>query len=172
MVFDILFYSKERELKKERVKVLDIANEVADVIEPKTKDRKIEFDRDFDEGLQEFEVDADFLRSALINMLDNAVDACLEDELKKSHKITFRIKEDNTHVIIDIQDDGIGMDSDTLENIFNLFFSSKGGKGTGFGLFISDNIIKQHGGKISVKSAKGKGTSFSIKIPKRSSKDE
>ena len=64
------------------------------------------------------------------------------------------------------------MDSDTLENIFNLFFSSKGGKGTGFGLFISDNIIKQHGGTISVKSAKGKGTSFSIKIPKMSSKED
>ncbi|MDY6973289.1 MAG: hybrid sensor histidine kinase/response regulator [Thermodesulfobacteriota bacterium] len=172
MVFDILFYAKEREIRREPVDVLGFADGVADVIEAKIKDRRIEFNRDFDKAPEEFEVDADFLRSALINILDNAVDACLEDEQKKSHKITFCIREDNTYTIIDIHDNGIGMDSDTLEKIFDLFFSSKGGKGTGFGLFISDNIIKQHGGTIRVKSAMHKGTNFIIKLPKKRHKAE
>lgn len=166
MILDILFYAKERELEKEVVDVFKFASDVANIIEQKTEHHNILLIRDFDEAPQQLEADADFLRSALINILDNAVDACLEDETKQQHKITFRINADNVSAIIDIHDNGIGMDSDTIENIFNLFFSSKGGKGTGFGLFIANNIIKQHGGTISVKSAKGKGTNFSIKIPK------
>ena len=166
MMLDILFYAKERGLTREPVEVVSFANDLADVFEAKVKDRQIRFIRDFGEAPQEFEVDADPLRSALINIFDNAVDACLEDELKESHKIVFSIKSDQKNVIIEIQDDGIGMDGDTMEKIFNLFYSSKGGKGTGFGLFISNNIIKQHGGTINVNSAKGKGAHFSIKIPK------
>jgi len=166
MMLDILFYAKERGLTREPVEVVSFANDLADVVEAKVKDRQIRFIRDFGEAPQEFEVDADPLRSALINIFDNAVDACLEDELKESHKIVFSIKSDQKNVIIEIQDDGIGMDGDTMEKIFNLFYSSKGGKGTGFGLFISNNIIKQHGGTINVNSAKGKGAHFSIKIPK------
>jgi signal transduction histidine kinase len=172
MILDILFYAKERDLEKESVDVSAFANDVADIIEPKIEHQKIALIRDFDAAPPEIEADADFLRSALINILDNAVDACLEDESKGSHKISFRIKSDNAHAIIDIHDDGIGMDSDTLENIFDLFFSSKGGKGTGFGLFIANNIVKQHNGIILVKSAKGKGTNFCIKIPKVSKKAE
>jgi len=165
MVLDILFYAKERELKREPVNCLDFANEIADVIEPQIKDRNIVFNRDFDEAPQELEVDADFLRSALINILDNAVDACLEDEGKNTHRITFSIKKVENNTVINISDDGTGMDDDTIENLFKLFFSSKGGKGTGFGLFISDNIIKQHGGTINVNSVKGKGSVFTIKLP-------
>ena len=172
MILDILFYAKERELENESVDVSAFANDVADIIEPKIEHQKIVLIRDFDAAPPEIEADADFLRSALINILDNAVDACLEDESKGSHKISFRIKSDNAHAIIDIHDDGIGMDSDTLENIFDLFFSSKGGKGTGFGLFIANNIVKQHNGIILVKSAQGKGTNFCIKIPKVSNKAE
>jgi signal transduction histidine kinase len=58
------------------------------------------------------------------------------------------------------------MDEETREKMFTLFFSSKGKKGTGLGLFISNRIIKQHGGKIFVSSTPGKGSKFTIKIPK------
>ncbi|MDH3886090.1 MAG: HAMP domain-containing histidine kinase, partial [Desulfobacterales bacterium] len=67
----------------------------------------------------------------------------------------------------EINDNGIGMDRETRESLFTLFFSSKGNKGTGLGLFIADKIIDQHGGKISVESKPGRGSSFKIEIPKR-----
>jgi signal transduction histidine kinase len=63
-------------------------------------------------------------------------------------------------------DNGIGMDRETIDKLFTPFFSSKGEKGTGLGLFISNKIIEQHGGNIKVKSTEGEGTLFSIKIPK------
>ena len=165
MILDILFYAKERELAKETIDVLDFADSVANIIKPKIQDRPITFITDFKEAPQHFKVDPDFLSSAMINILDNAVDACLEDESRDRHQITFTIKKDKGHTIINISDDGIGMDDDTKENLFKIFFSSKGGKGTGFGLFISNNIIKQHGGTINVNSVKGKGSVFVIKIP-------
>ena len=165
MILDILFYAKERELEKETLDVLGFANSVVNIIKPKIQNRRIEFITDFNETSQQFKVDPDFLRSALINILDNAVDACLEDESKDRHQITFALKKDKAHTIIKISDDGIGMDDDTKEKLFKLFFSSKGGKGTGFGLFIANNIIKQHGGTINVNSVKGKGSVFIVKIP-------
>ncbi len=167
MVIDILYYAKERELKTEKIDVLSFANDLADVIESKIQGREIELIREFDgASSMEFEIDEEFLCSALINILDNAVDACTGDALKKEHKIIFGIKEDKNNIIFNIQDNGTGMDSAVTEKIFNLFFSSKASRGTGLGLFISNNIIKQHNGKIHVNSVKGKGTLFRIKVPK------
>ncbi|NOY70014.1 MAG: response regulator [Deltaproteobacteria bacterium] len=167
MVLDILYYAKERDLKLEKVNVLQFAGDVAVVIEQKIDDQHIEFHRDFGQDNIECEMDAEFFHSALINILDNAIDACTEDRSKASHKIIFSIRQDNENVIFEIHDNGIGMDTKTKENIFNLFYSSKGSKGTGFGLFISNDIIKQHRGTINVNSVAEKGTYFNIKIPKQ-----
>ena len=70
------------------------------------------------------------------------------------------------HIIFEIADNGVGMDSDTCEKIFTPFFSLKGEKGTGLGLFISNKIIEQHGGDITVTSKLHQGTLFRIKMPK------
>jgi signal transduction histidine kinase len=165
LVLDILFYAKERELKIRSVDIFQFAQDVADVIDNKIKEKPIELLRRFQTAPKEWRIDPDFLRTALINVLENALDACLEDTSKASHQVTFETTEKDGELIFNIQDDGTGMDSETLEKAFDLFFSTKGAEGTGFGLFITDNIIKQHGGTLSVKSAKGKGTHFSVKLP-------
>ncbi len=167
MVLDILFYAKERDMKWEQVDVLSFANEVALVVEPKIQNQNIEFVCDFDPTLGEFEIDAGFVHSALINIIENAVDACIKDKSKISHKIIFGVNYDKDHIIFDVIDNGIGMDKETKEKIFTLFFSLKGSKGTGLGLFISNNIIKQHGGEIKVQSKPGQGTKFFIRLPER-----
>ena len=172
MVLDILYYAKERELELEPVDVLKFAQTIADVIRPKIKNHPINFVQYVDHALLKVEMDADFLRSALVNILDNAVDACLEDDSKTSHNIIFRVKNHAEDMVIEIHDDGVGMDTETMDNLFKLFFSSKGGKGTGFGLYISNNIINQHGGSINVDSVKGKGSRFTITIPKQHNKNQ
>jgi len=98
MILDILFYAKERELAKDIVDVLGFADSVVSIIKPKLQNRPIAFITEFKEAPQQFKVDPDFLRSALINILDNAVDACLEDESKDRHQITFAIKKDKDHL--------------------------------------------------------------------------
>ena len=166
LVQDILFYAKERDLKRERVDALGFADELALVVEPKLKDLNIEFVKDFDAKIGEFEVDAGYVHSALINILENAVDACTREKAKKSHKVIFGVRQDGKNIIFDVFDNGIGMDRETREKIFTPFFSSKREKGTGLGLFISNKIIEQHGGRIEVQSTVGEGTRFSITIPK------
>ena len=166
LVHNILFFAKERELKRDRVDVLSFVEDVASTVEPKIKAEGIEFVRDFDTFPHEIEIDTGVVRLALINILDNALDACAEDDARKDHKIVFRVKGADHQIEFEIKDTGIGMDQETRENLFTLFFSSKGNKGTGLGLFIADKIIDQHGGKISVESKHGRGSNFKITIPK------
>jgi len=167
MVLDILFYAKERELKTEKVDVLSFARDVAAVVEPKTKEKQVDFVQNFDKSLGEFEIDPGFVRSAIINILENAIDACTKESSKKYHKIIFEVKQDKNDIRFDVHDTGIGMDSDTKEKMFDLFFSSKGSKGTGLGLFISNKVIGQHGGSIEVASTPGHGSHFCIRLPKK-----
>ena len=72
---------------------------------------------------------------------------------------------ENHLVLFSVSDNGKGMDAETKEKMFNMFFSTKGQKGTGLGLFLTHKIVTQHGGKIRVQSAPGKGTRVDILIP-------
>ena len=166
MVLNLLYYAKERDLNWERTDVLSLAKDVASTVEPKIKGYSIEFIHDFDRSIGKFEVDTSVVSSALINILENAMDACIEDKSKKSHKIIFSVTQDKDHIVFDIHDNGMGMDRETRENIFTLFFSSKGSKGTGLGLFVSNKIIQEHGGSIRADSTPGQGSHFNIRLPK------
>ena len=166
LVLDLLLYSKDTEINKELIEVMQFAGDVAQVVESKTKEKAIQFVKAFDASLSTIDIDPGLLSSALINVLENAVDACIEDSAKDSHTIRFAVKPENGHILFSVRDDGIGMDRATRENMFTLFFSSKKKKGTGLGLFITKKIVQQHEGTISVDSEKGKGTRIEIRIPK------
>jgi signal transduction histidine kinase len=167
MVLNILYYAKERELQWEKIDVLTFAEDLAFTVEPKAQEYDIAFIRDFDDSLGMFEIDTGIVHSALVNILENAVDACADDSSKDEHKIVFSVRQEADDIIFEVQDNGAGMDRETRENMFTLFFSSKGRKGTGLGLFISDKIIKQHDGSIKVDSEPGQGSHFCIRMPKR-----
>jgi len=166
MVMDILFYAKERDLKLERIDILNFVEEVAKELEPKMKSQKIEFIKDSTSDLGDFNVDAVYVHSALINIMENAIEACTKNKTKKLPKIVFGVREHKDKIIFEISDNGIGMDSETQEKLFTPFFSTKERKGTGLGLFISNAIIEQHGGEIRVKSTPGQGSLFRIEIPR------
>jgi len=165
-VLDVLFYAKDRELKKEIVEAAEFAEDVARMVEPKISSRGIEFVREFSRPLGSFSIDAGLLIQALVNIFDNALEACLEDRSKPSHAIVFRVAADEHRVTMEIRDDGIGMDAKTQENLFTLFFSSKGKQGTGLGLFITRKIVQQHGGDITVQSILGQGTRIQVRTPR------
>jgi signal transduction histidine kinase len=169
-VLDILYSAKERDLKWEQVDAFSFADEVAKAVESKIQSQGIEFVRNFDVPVGQFTIDPGYVHSALINILENAVDACLKDPGKPAQRIVFGVQEDKTHIIFTVQDNGIGMDEATKEKLFTLFFSSKARKGTGLGLFISHKIIQQHGGTISVQSKPACGATFKVRIPKMSEK--
>jgi signal transduction histidine kinase len=167
MVLDILYYAKERELQRVPVRIADFAEELVRAIQPRIDGCGIRLACHFNDTADTMQVDADYLQAALVNILDNAVDACLKDHRMPTHQIDFSTMDQNDAIVFTIADDGIGMDSDTRERIFSLFFSTKERKGTGLGLFIANRIIGQHGGSITVASNPGEGALFRVRIPKR-----
>ena len=166
LVHNILFFAKEREFKPQTTDVVSFAYDVAASVESKINAAGVGFDCDFDSNTGKISMDAGVVRLALINMLENALDACVEDAAKRSHTIAFRVQPADKHIVFEIEDNGIGMDRETRESLFTLFFSSKGNKGTGLGLFIANKVVKQHGGKIEVESKPKRGSGFRITIPR------
>jgi len=165
MVLDILYYAKDRELAVEEVDLAAIVADFKEGIEKKASDADtgIEIQIADDTGL--FPGDPQAIRAMLLNLLENSLDACRMDKDKQDHNIRLGIRRDPQWVVIEVEDNGYGMDQETREKIFSLFFSSKGIKGTGLGLFISNKIVDKHGGTIVVDSELGRGTRFEVRLP-------
>jgi signal transduction histidine kinase/CheY-like chemotaxis protein len=166
MVLNILYYAKDRALDWKRINVSRFAEDLVAMVQSRFQNQHIEFEQIISPSLGDFEVDAAVAATALTNIIENAIEACIEDPSEKSHRIVFGVDQDKENIIFDIRDNGIGMDDEIRDNIFNLFYSSKGKKGTGLGLFITKNIIQQHGGMIEVDSTLGQGTHFRVIMPK------
>jgi signal transduction histidine kinase len=99
----------------------------------------------------------------LLNLIVNAAQAMPEG---KMGLIEVRTACDNKQVWIEVQDNGPGISADILKKIFDPFFTTKDpGTGTGLGLSVSQNIIQQHGGTLTVNSTVGVGTTFKITLP-------
>ncbi len=113
----------------------------------------------------------------ILNVIKNAIDA-VEERVKLSAPgfamhITINSYENNDSVIVIIDDNGIGIKPEVMDNIMNPFFSTKEeGKGTGLGLSISYGIIKEMNGTIRIESAPMKGTSIIITLPNKSKNEK
>ena len=108
------------------------------------------------------------LRQVLVNLIGNAIDAMPKGGKLKVRCRAFRSKIGNREpgVGIRIADSGMGMTQETISRIFEPFFTTKGDGGTGLGLWLTSEILNKHGFKLRVKSKLGRGTVFSIFMPK------
>jgi PAS domain S-box-containing protein len=163
MVLDILYYAKSRELETEEVDASAFLRDTAEIAASKAKAAGVEFDCDLPGGLGRMRADTAALSAALINFLENGVDAC--EGRGPDGRLEFAARREGGSLLITVADNGMGMDRETREKIFTLFFSSKGKRGTGIGLFISNQTIEQHGGAITVDSEPDKGSTFTITLP-------
>ncbi|MCF8068555.1 MAG: response regulator [Desulfobacterales bacterium] len=166
LILDILYLTKERTLQLEHIDILKFTRDVSAVAERKMKTNNILYERQVAPDLGSFEIDPAVVRLAIINILENALDACLENSPELEKSVSLHVDREKDNIVFSITDTGIGMDSEAQKKLFTLFYSSKGHKGTGLGLYITKKIIEQHGGEITVRSEKGHGSSFKIKIPK------
>ena len=109
------------------------------------------------------------LHRAILNVVTNAIDACHdreEDEPPPGRVVVstqYDAVENVARVVVD--DTGPGIDAEEIKRIFRMFVSSKGHRGTGLGLSVSQKIVREHGGEIRVESEVGKGSRFILEIP-------
>ena len=109
--------------------------------------------------------DEDKLSRAILNLISNALKFT-----PKGGSVSVEIKRKHELIYISIKDTGIGIPDDKIDSIFDRFVQvdsslSRPHEGSGLGLSIADSIVKLHGGKISVKSRLGKGSTFTIELP-------
>ena len=136
-----------------------IRREVA-ALEPRWKEKNIKFNVKMEEI--HFIGDEDLLLQVWTNLLDNAIKF-----LNYGGEINITANKQNNKIIIKIQDNGIGMTEEETERIFDKFYQtdrSHSEKGSGLGLSIVKRIVELSGGEITVKSEKGKGTTFKVEL--------
>lgn len=161
MAQNILYSSKKRDLKYRKVSPNEIVRDVVDLFQEKAHAMDIELKHETTRALPLAKLDPMSIRRMLENFLWNALDACEKDEEKDFHTVVVRADlHDRFHFKFEVEDNGVGMDEETKTSIFDEFYSTKGGHGTGLGLLVVDKIVKEHGGKVEVLTAPGRGTIF------------
>jgi len=167
LVLDLLEYSKERELEFESCSINKIADEVCGLMEARTKEHGIAMIKTFDPSIQDTLLDYKGIHRCLLNLVSNAIDACLFDSSKDKEwavRVSTALGNDGM-IRFEVADNGCGMDEEVKKKLFMSFFSTKEGKGTGLGLLITQKIVQEHDGIITVESRLGKGSTFTIQLP-------
>lgn len=103
------------------------------------------------------------LNQVFLNLINNAAQA-----IDGQGRVTVRSRADDDQVVVEIEDTGHGIPDDVLPHVFDLYFTTKAaGEGTGLGLAIARDIVRQHGGDITVKTRVGEGSTFTVTLPVR-----
>lgn len=161
----LLGFARSASMDKTLVNLNDVVNSVLNMIRHKADFLNIKIYLHFSEPVLPVNVDSSQLHQVFLNIIINAADAM---EGKGTLTINSRkVKEDDAlYAEIEFADTGHGITAENMQKIFEPFFTTKPvGKGTGLGLAVSHGIIQEHGGKITVKTDPGKGTSFFIRLP-------
>lgn len=160
---NILYSSKKRELKYRKFSPNKIVIDVADMFQEKAKAMDINLKYETNQALPLVRLDPLSIRRMLENFIWNALEACKKDKAKRFHTVVVRADfHDKFQFKFEVEDDGVGMDEKTRASIFDEFYSTKGSDGTGLGLLVADRVIKEHGGKVDVLTAPGKGSTFRV----------
>jgi signal transduction histidine kinase len=166
---DLLNYAKDTDLNIQACDPNKPAREVVDLMRPRAKEHGIALRSDFAQSLGTCHFDADLIYRGLLNLVTNAIDACINDGPdSRSRKVTVRTKKTRGWAVeYQVLDNGCGMNAEIKKNIFKRFFSTKGSEGTGIGLMITKKIVDEHKGVIEVESEAGAGSKFILRLPKK-----
>lgn len=166
LVKDFLSFSKGRLPEVEMVDPNDLVGEIIDLYENIAEELNIKLNSDLDSDMISVPLDPQGIHTCLTNLVSNAIDACQLSE-NRENIVTIRTGYDKGILKFEVEDNGSGMDYDVKQKVFTTFFTTKGGKGTGLGLLTTRKIVQEHGGKITVSSKKGKGTTFKMSFPRK-----
>lgn len=163
LVLDMLTYSRSREPELEPSDINKICREIVDLMKDKAAENNVGLLVNLFPEEREVILDPKGIYRCVLNLVSNAIDAC--DEENGTVTISTEFSENKNRLMISVADNGTGISEENMENLFKVFFSTKGSKGTGLGLSVTQKIIEEHGGVIKADSEVGKGTVFLISLP-------
>ena len=163
-------FAKPGKPKQEFVALDSLIEGVYLLLSSKMRKKEIKLAKDYGVDIPEIYVDENQIEQVLINLFLNAIDAIdKKGEIRINLNMVTEVdlndgKGPRDAVLLEVADNGAGIETKNLEKIFNPFFTTKA-EGVGLGLSISLRLIEENGGKVNVKSTPGEGTRFSIYLP-------
>ncbi len=162
---DMLTYCRDRKPNPVLTDPLQLAQETVDILSKSAEQEGIRIICQKEKGLKAY-LDPNTIGRALLNLITNAIDACKEKSYTREESPLIEVsvyrRKGTTYFVV--RDNGAGIKEEVQSQLFNRFFSTKEAKGTGLGLCVTDKIIREHGGRITMESEPGKGSTFTIAI--------
>ncbi len=159
IVNSVLDFAKPLQLEFKDVDIRDSIRQAGESCRAKAEARSIPLTIHLPTIPVNTPIDSSHIERALINLIDNAVDASQPGSV-----VTITAAIDTDYIAITIKDQGSGMDRETLANLFMPFYTTKN-EGTGLGMPISRKVIEAHGGTLGINSRQGVGTEATIRLP-------
>jgi signal transduction histidine kinase len=163
LTMNLLAYSRPREPRFELVNPKALINECVELLAQSANEKRVMVVADVDRDHPAVPIDPDGMHQVLMNLLGNALDAV--EAQRGLIRVVGRYDNENKAAIIEVIDNGVGIPTNMMKHLFELFHSTKGNRGTGLGLAVAKKIVDEHEGSITVKSAQGEGTTFTIRLP-------
>jgi signal transduction histidine kinase len=159
LITDLLNSTKFAELSYSKVQVNTMVDEALEMAKDRIALYNITVVKKYDRNICDVEVDKDKMKIALLNIIVNAIEAMEPG----NGMLTIATRTEHNKCVIEIADNGAGMDKESMGRLFEPYFTSKP-KGNGLGLTNTQNIVLNHKGTIQAESEKNKGTSFYITL--------
>jgi two-component system, NtrC family, sensor kinase len=164
VVQNLLSFARQRKPEKQEFDVVKVLEEALLLRDYDMKVGTIRLEREIAEGIPAVCGDSHQFEQVFLNIINNAVDAMMEEKKSDDRKLWVRVRGENNSVLIQFQDSGPGLKEP--HRIFEPFYTTKSvGKGTGLGLSICYGIVKEHGGEICARNAEGGGAIIEVKLP-------
>jgi signal transduction histidine kinase len=162
---DMLTYSKERQPELETADLNGVVEDVVRLVQGRISDQPIRLEQQLADDIPPSQFDPEGIMRAVLNVATNAVDA-VEDSEDGQITIATAFDPEDDVLTVEVTDNGPGIPSSERTHIFDLFASTKGARGTGLGLAVSQKILREHGGTISVKCPESGGCRFQLAWPR------
>jgi len=164
LINDLLTFARPAPVTASAVQINDLAEQVVRLLAGQAKKKGVALATRLDPDLPPFTVDPEQIKQVFMNLMLNALQATSAGGAVTLATAPQRGPDGHAYCLIEIRDTGEGIPAKHKEEIFNPFFTTKTA-GTGLGLFITHQIIKEHGGSIDVESTVGQGTRVLARLP-------
>ena len=161
IVGGLLDFARQRPATTVRADIDGIVERTIQLMEMQTSVRNIRIERKLDRSLPPIPIDKNKIQQVFSNLAINACEAMPDGG---TLTIASRLSRDGTHIEVVFSDTGVGISPENMSRLFDPFFTTKR-FGTGLGLAVSYGIVRQRGGAINVRSAVGRGSEFTVRIP-------
>lgn len=163
LTMNMLTFSTQRKPDLEMTNINNLLDDAVQLVQQQYDNKTVALIADLDQEMPPVPVDPIGIHQAVVNLLNNALDA----SEAKSGVVSLGSKYDLvTHrAEIRVSDNGLGMDKQHLKQLYQPFTSTKGHRGTGLGLVVTKKVVDEHGGTIEVESTPKQGTTFKLYLP-------